>query len=361
VVADLRDSVKRGLSRVYRFRDLVRREQKALRTLPMPLRRRVGFWRQGMTTESGLLYDLGNGRRELYLSDWAYAMRTPFINGVQNPTLDDKVVFFHTMRSIGAPTPTVHGLVTERGMAWLDGPPEGEADAQRGVRALLERDGELVLKPATGGRGQGIAFLSRDGPALLVNGAPAGDAALAALLAPGTLVCQRVRQSAWGARIFPGATNTMRLMTMWDLDAGEPFVAVATHRFGTAGSSPVDNVSRGGIAAGIALATGALTAAIGAPAVYGGARLTHHPDTGAPVAGERVPRWDEVVAGVLDACRRIAHVPYIGWDVLVGDDRWWIIEGNHYPDTQVQAFGPLLADPRVRRFYERYGVVRPQG
>ena len=37
---------------------------------------------------------------------------------------------------------------------------------------------------------------------------------------------------------------------------------------------------------------------------------------------------------------------------------WWIIEGNHYVDPTMQVFGPLLEDPRVRRFYQEYGVIR---
>ncbi len=356
-MTDLRGATKRGISRALRFRDLVRRERHALRTLPMPLHRRMNLWRQGLTTESGLLYDLSDGRRKLYVSDWAYLMRTPFINGVTNPTLNDKVIFFHTMRSVGAPTATVHGLATPRGMAWFAGPPDGERDAVRGLRVLLERDGELVLKPADGGRGNRIAFLALADGGVTVNRERADDAALAALLTPGMLVCERLHQGAWAAGIFPDATNTMRLMTMWDIDTGEPFVAKAIHRFGTHRSAPVDNVAKGGISTHVDLATGELGEAIPAPSIWGAQRFTHHPDTGAPLVGARVPGWEQVVAEVLEVNRRVAHIPYIGWDVLLGDGRWWIIEGNHYPDTQIQAFGPLLADPRVRRFYEHHGVV----
>ncbi len=355
-MTDLRAATKRGISRVYRFRDLVNRERKALRTLPMPLHRRVNLWRQGLTTESGLLYDLSHGR-ELYVSDWAYMMRTPFINGVKNPTLDDKVIFFHTMRSLGAPTATVHGRVTAHGMAWFDGPPAGRRDALGGVLALLERDGELVLKPAEGGRGDRIAFLALEGGRLVVNGQDADEAAIGALLTDGMLVCERLHQGSWAAGIFPGATNTMRLMTMWDVDAGEPFVAKAIHRFGTRLSAPVDNVAKGGLTVHVDLATGTLGDARSIPSIWGDRHFTHHPDSGVALAGARVPDWEEVVAGVLEINRRLAHIPYIGWDVLLGDGRWWIIEGNHYSDTQIQTFGPLLADPRVRRFYEAYGVV----
>ena len=146
---------------------------------------------------------------------------------------------------------------------------------------------------------------------------------------------------------------------MWDLERDEPFVARALHRFGTRRSAPVDNYSKGGLAATVDLETGELGAAITAPSIAGPRHYTSHPDTGAPIAGIPVPRFADICDAVLDLNRHLPHIPYIGWDVLVGDDQWWIIEGNHFPDTQmIQAFGPLLVDPRIRRFYEHHHVVR---
>jgi hypothetical protein len=273
---------------------------------------------------------------------------------VSNPTLDDKLVFFHTMRGLGVPTPTVHAIVGERDVAWFTPPPA----AGDPLLALLEREGELVLKPARGGRGDRIAFLSLGGGTLRVDGEEREEAEVRALLTPGMLVSERLHQGAWARSVFPDATNTLRINTLWDVERGEPFVTQAIHRFGTRRSAPVDNVSRGGLMAPVDTDTGELGAALRNPGP--GQLTTHaeHPDTGARIEGLVVPGWAEVRDAVLEVNRRLAHIPLIGWDVLLGDEGWWIIEGNHLPDPTIQVFGPFLADERVRRFYAHHGVVR---
>jgi hypothetical protein len=353
----VRSAGKRALSRILRLRDLVRREYQVIAATEMPLRERLALYRHGFTSEAGVMYDLSGDRHHLYLSDLAHALHAPLINGASNPTLNDKVIFFHTMRSLGAATPTIHGLVGRHGIGWFESFPDHGGG---GLLALLERDRELVLKPAAGGRGRGVVFLALHDGRLTVNGEPRERHALADLLTPGTLISQRLRQGAWSDAIYPGATNTLRLMTMWDLDRSEPFVASASHRFGTEQSAPVDNVSKGGVVAGVDVETGVLGGAVTMPRAGRLDRHTHHPGTGAPIAGVAIPGWRRMVEGVLAVSRRLPHIPYIGWDVLVTDDAWWIIEGNHYPDPACQMFGPLLADPRIRRFYEAYGVISPR-
>ncbi len=351
----LRHLAKRRTSQVLRLRDLARREAHALGSVDMPLHRRVALWRRGFTSESGALYDLSDGRHALYLNDLAHALHTPLINGVSNPTLNDKVLFFHTMVSLGAPTPAVFALVGRERTSWFDG---AQAQAGGDVLALLAREGELVLKPADGGRGRGIHFVALEDARITVDGEERDEAAVRALLVPGTLVCERVRQSAWADAVFPGSVNTIRAITMWDEERHEPFVALAAHRFGTRRSAPVDNLSQGGLMAGIDVATGTLAVAMSTPYASRAGRFPRHPDTGAPIEGTVVPRWPQVRDELLAVTARLAHIPYIGWDVLIGDEGFWIIEGNNHSDAIFQVFAPLLADRRVRRFYERHGVVR---
>jgi hypothetical protein len=52
------------------------------------------------------------------------------------------------------------------------------------------------------------------------------------------------------------------------------------------------------------------------------------------------------------------YLPYVGWDVVVTDDGIRILEGNSNSGLDgIQHYGPLLADPRVRRFYESRGAM----
>ena len=56
--------------------------------------------------------------------------------------------------------------------------------------------------------------------------------------------------------------------------------------------------------------------------------------------------------GLLDAARCLPEAPLIGWDVLMTDGGYSILEANSPPGVSVwQVHAPLLADPRVARFF----------
>lgn len=74
----------------------------------------------------------------------------------------------------------------------------------------------------------------------------------------GYLTCEYIEQAAYADELFPDASNTLRVLTMWDEREEEAFVPFAIHRTGSRRSAPVDNVSKGGLTAEIDLETGEL-------------------------------------------------------------------------------------------------------
>jgi hypothetical protein len=86
------------------------------------------------------------------------------------------------------------------------------------------------------------------------------------------LVCAYVEQADYARTIFPDVANTIRVLTMYDDEAGQAFAAAAVHRFGTRAQGPtaVDNWSRGGLTAAIDLAGGCLGRAYGFPPLQAG-------------------------------------------------------------------------------------------
>lgn len=174
---------------------------------------------------------------------------------------------------------------------------------------------------------------------------------------PDVIVSEFVEQHAYARTIAPMATNTVRLLTMIDPDSGQPFIAAASHRFGTSSSAPADNFSSGGLAAAIDTETGRLgEVAVRSPEVL--KRGRSHPETGERITDVRVPDWSAVREVVLEAALTVSHLPYIGWDIVVTEDGPRILEGNHYPNVRtLQIHGPLLTDDRVESFYEHHGVV----
>jgi hypothetical protein len=288
-------------------------------------------------------------------------LKTPFINGLNggadNPFLYDKLALYYMLRTIGAPTPEVFGLATSRGIAWMT------SDAESmGLIGLLERERELVLKPTRGRGGTGVKFVSLEAGDIYVNGSRQVQADLRSHVVPGTLICARVQQGEYARRIAPMASNTIRIIAMWDYEKDEPFIAAAEHKFGTTKSAPVDNQGKGGLVAGVDLKTGVMGRAMGSPKLGVPTWHSHHPETGESIEGQAIPTWAQIDEGLQAVMRRMRHIPYVGWDVLAGHDQFFLIEGNSHPDLNTQAVtGPLLSDPRVRRFFEHHGVVRGSG
>jgi Sugar-transfer associated ATP-grasp len=292
-------------------------------------------WRHGFYPDRALTYDFKTHGPERYLpdgverpkdaADRAYAARC-----------GDKVNFFLQMRAIGAPTPEVVAENVGGRLIFYSQPGDYEA--------LLAERGELVIKPRDGAHGSGVRIVRPGDP----------DRALK----PNEFASARVSQHPYAAAINPHSVNTIRVLTAWDEPSRDFFVIAAGHRFGTARSGRVDNVSAGGLAAGICVESGRLAAAIrpDAPRVEL-TRMTHHPDTGARIEGVETPGFARMCEELLAVCRRFPLI-FVGWDIVITADGWTALEANRGPSLNAfQLNGPLLLDPRAKAFFRREGMV----
>ena len=92
-----------------------------------------------------------------------------------------------------------------------------------------------------------------------------------------------------------------------------------------------DNLNRGGIASIIDLASGELgpAQAFDVSEVMRGIVYDRHPQTGQPIAGRRLPRWEDVIALGVKAHEQFEGFHSIGWDIAITSDGPLLIEGNH--------------------------------
>lgn len=344
-------SARYGSKRPLRF---LKKRLEYQREVPIgtPFSHRLEMWRKGYRDASYKLYDFSSGNNT-YLPDTA-RLETFFINGsFAHGVLKDKLLFSKLLGAL-LPTPETVGFV-ERGVFYTGG-----AQGETSFLEVLGARGSLVLKPSDGTRGRGIYRLETD--PLQLNGAPTTEDALERRVKAldNVLVTEAVQQAAYAQAIFPGATNTVRVMTMIDPETAEPFVARAVHRFGANGTEPTDNWSRGGLCAPVDLASGHLGAGVKHAKRTGGRleRQARHPNTGEAVEGAEIPHWQEVQEALLAAVRALPFLVYVGWDVVVTDTGFCVLEGNANPDLDLlQVHGGLLTDARVRRFYEHHKVV----
>lgn len=270
--------------------------------------------------------------------------------------LDHKLAFFYMLRRLGVPTPEVSGVIV-RGRGHALGPGGAEPSLDW-LRRRLEDHGRVVIRPTRGSGGLGLRMLERSGSAYRLNGRELGwpEVERELLRLDDHLVTDFVEQAAFLREVFPRATSTLRALTMVDPE-GRPFIASALQRFGTSESEPTDNWRQGGLSFAVDPEDGTFGLGMSRPHEGRFEWQDRHPATGVLVAGRRVPNWDVVRDGILTAAARMAFLPYVGWDVVVTDDGFSVIEGNKNCDLGVQVHAPLLTDPRARAFYASHGIV----
>lgn len=345
-------------------KSFVNAEFENVRRFDIPWRRRLWLYRNGFLSEKGALWDLSEDTVDEYLSDFqGRASVLGRIDGPYGVGLKNKVLYHLTVsRTHDELLPEVHGLVRDGefvGTGRFDG-----VESASQLLAILEGE-RVVAKPTTAAKGDGVHVLDGRDDRFHMNGRPVTEGELVDHLTGGRdrILEAYVDQADYAAEIYPEAVNTVRIVTMVDPDTGAPFVAAAMHRFGTVTSGTIDNASAGGISAGIDVETGEIAEAA-VPERDGPTAITWtetHPTTGTRITGTTVPEWERVKKTVLDLASEYGWIwPYVGWDVVVTDDDGSItvIEGQRDFGTRfLQVHQPLLADERVRRFYEHHGIV----
>ena len=290
----------------------------------------------GFFSDRAGLYPFDRFPRALFLNDWEIETRLGRINPPEaRAPLADKLLFHLLVERLALPVrlPVLAGLAN--GGAFV--PVDPFASWEEAARA------PLIAKPVSGSGGRGVLRLEPG-----------------AAIPPGTNLIERaVKPHPYAAAIFPGALNTVRVMTARDPDTGAPFVLGAAHRFGTPASAPTDNRKQGGIFSAVDLTTGILSAAVGLGP--GNRREVHaaHPETGARIEGVAVPCWNRLLADALMLARTFHDLAFVGWDLALDKEGPVVIEGNaSLPNPNLlQAHAPLLLDPRARRFFSHHGVI----
>ena len=333
---------------------------------PFPLRHRLTSWVHGFSAQNAAMYertsrDFARGDRSAFLTDYARRYRCAGLNP-ERSHLDKKLVLRALLMTRGIAQPETVALIAS-GYAQLH-PLSADAryvDGRELENWLIADGGRFVLKPNDGCRGRDVFLLEvRDGTLVCRRGRESRPFRPADC-GPVSLIERFVEQGTFWRELCPFSANTMRVITMWTPGDAAPFLAWASQRIGTVDTAPTDNWSGGGVGAAIDLASGRLGLGHLHPLKYPRAQstCTHHPSSGIRIEGAVIPHWDRVRETVLRAAASLPLNRYVGWDVLV-DTRGTpvIIEGNANTDIGgLQVHGGLLADRRIRRFYERCGVI----
>ncbi len=264
------------------------------------------------------------------LSDYDYKRLRP-INGKYQKWLWDKVSTYYVMAPFRDCFPAYY-FRTEGGAIYPFGEKGGVAAADD-VLACLRQRKKLVAKPAIGSHGDGFYALSWDDAAdsPCVNGEAVSPEAFRELLLgleKPYLISEFVEMHEDLKRIYDKVACSVRVMV---IDRGQgPKVMHAYFRIASGGTGNTDNLATGGIVARVDAETGAF---YGAEMLVGHEfkPCSVHPDTGAPLHGV-LPNWELVRRRVCEVTAYLAPMEYLGFDIVITQDGFRILEINTHQD-----------------------------
>lgn len=301
----------------------------------------------GFTPKSYALYDFEKYDVNDYISD-IDELYCWDINRPHGDYLGNKQEFYALLerRGFGEYIPEQFGCISDGVLGGRDSD----------LISLLQKRERTVIKNKTGTAGSDVYIIECDNDTVKINGSTISLTQFRSRLSEfeNFIVTEYCQQASYIDTVFPETPNTIRMLTMNPKNT-EPFVARAVHRIGSESSGPVDNFSQGGLSAEIDE-----EGVLGPAVQYAqGDVVWHdrHPNTGAQISGVQVPWWDDICGTILSIVRKVPELQYIGWDLIVTDDGFRIIEGNTNSDTDlIQAHRPLLIDDRIQSFYQQHGI-----
>jgi len=243
------------------------------------------------------------------------------------PLVDDKLVTKRICEGRGIPVPRTYGVIARHG------------DVGR-LFHLTRQQAEFVIKPSRGSEGRGIKVIADCHNGFLVtSGGETLSLAdldyhvadvLAGLYSLGgqadrVILEQRIVPHPAFAGLAVGGTPDVRVV----LYRGVPVMAML--RLPTRASRGRANLHQGAVGAGIDLITGT---------TFGGVSkrrtVEAHPDTGAPIAGLKIPDWPAVLLAAIELSDAV-KLAYLGVDFFVDAVRGPVVlEANARPGLSIQ-------------------------
>jgi alpha-L-glutamate ligase-like protein len=266
------------------------------------------------------------------------------------PLVDDKVLTKRIALEAGMAVPDLYGLIAHQG------------EVRRFADIVADRD-SFVIKPARGSGGDGIFVVTGRGKRKRDN----------YRLSSGVFVSEgeilhHISNTVGGQYSLSGNRDTALIEYCVHFDPtfaevsyqGVPdirvvvyrgYPAMAMVRLPTRASDGKANLHQGAVGAGVDLRTGETL-----NGVLDNHVVDEHPDTGALVAGLKIPRWDFI----LESSARgydVTGLGYLGVDMVIDRDRGpLILEMNARPGLNIQiANGTGLAN-RIAHIEKNYDV-----
>lgn len=184
---------------------------------------------------------------------------------------------------------------------------------------------------------------------IVVDGETRTIEAFRNLLERGKFLAQeRIYQHEKMSKIFPKATNSVRLTSLYDKKTDDVIILPSFLKIGL-GNMTVDNWAIGGLIVGLDVETGKLREWAYYKPGYG-KKTQVHPDTGVVFKDFEIPFFEETKKLIRDFHMQLKEVHSIGWDITITPEGPCIIEGND--NWEISAL--QVTNHGMRKEFEQY-------
>lgn len=326
---------------------------------------KIWCWRHGFQSFRIQQYGLTKENYKDFLSDYQYHWLNRINNGYQI-WINDKTTTRYVMEPykqyLAKYYYDIIKMSGETCIKALQDIPEGFEPSFDGIFKLLRQEKLLALKPSSGTHGDGFYRMEYADGKYLINGKEMTEDEIVDMISGFKsvyVITEYLFMHRELKKIYPNAVNTIRVAVV-NQSAYEPKIMQTYMRIGSSKSGYTDNVGYGGICAKIDIGTGRYYC----PEQLRNHKFTPcpvHPDTGVKIEGV-VPNWDYMCNGVLNICKFMPELEYLGFDIAITDDGFKIIEINIHQDLHKVA----EHTPEFKQFYqdkmklkaEQYGMKK---
>lgn len=208
---------------------------------------------------------------------------------------------------------------------------------------LLKDKKILALKPNRGSGGTGFTFLQYENGKLYRDREEISLSEFEQFKSSinGFIVTEFVRQSDEMERIYPMITSAFRVI-LYKKVCENPYAdadygyLLGYARFATGKSKAASNNNQGGLAVTLDWDKGEYVGGYRGLHEFWGSSdevwtSDRHPDTGVVLNGTKIQNWDIIKKGLVSICKHLGSLDYFGFDVVITNDGFKILEINSLP------------------------------
>ena len=334
-----------------------------LHTKTTSIRQKVWAWKRGFLSFRIDQYGLTEENWRTILSDYEYAWLNRINNSYQK-WINDKLTMRYVLAPLKEYLPEYYYFAENRRgklfLKELQDLPEGYRAAKEDVIRLLEEKKKLVFKPNAGTHGDGFYKFEYEAGEYFINGEAVHPEDILRTLSSQKstyVITDYLVMHPELAKIYPASVNTVRLMVI-NQNCTEPVIMQSYMRVGSSRTGITDNIAYGGFAVYVDKESGHYDrAALLLDHKY--TPMDHHPDTGTLMVGD-LPNWETVKKGVIAIARQIPQIEYMGFDVVITESGFKILEINIHQDIhKAHEFTPEVNAFFKLKKAQKMGVKTP--